>query len=231
MARRRRMKIWQILGGSRLAWWFRAKSALTASTVTVANVLVALLTSSPAHAAGGGEGGHHEPHVANWFSVAPEVNAEAPALGWMMFTFAVFVFIVYRAVARPFANFLEARHLTVKSAIEEARKAKDEAEKKQREYEEKLARLDDEVAKLKGEFEARGRAEIERLEAAGKAASARILKDAESTISAELKQAEVTLKAEASRLALELAEEQIKAALSDADESRLRKDFLQGLAN
>jgi F-type H+-transporting ATPase subunit b len=222
MARRRRVKIWQLLGGSRLSWWFHAKAALTASVLFVAHA---------AHAAGGGgEGGHHEPHVANWFSVAPEVNAEAPALGWMMFSFAVFLFVIYRAAGRPFANFLESRHTTVKNAIEEAKKAKDEAEKKQREYEEKLARLDDEIAKLKSEFETRGRAEIERLEVAGKAASARILKDAEATISAELKQAEVTLKTEASRLALELAEEKIKAVLSDADDARMRKDFFQGLS-
>jgi len=228
MSRRRRSKIWQLLGGTRLAWWFRAPRPLSS---TLAMLSTALFVATDALAAGGGEGGHHEPHVENWFSVAPEVNAHAPALGWMMCTFAIFCFIVYRAAGKPFAAFLETRHSTVKNAIEEAKKAKEEAEKKQREYEDKLARLDDEVGKLKSEFESRGRAEIERLEAAGKTAANRIMKDAEATIAAELKQAEVTLKAEASRLALEIAEEKIKSALSTQDDQRLRQDFLRGLSN
>jgi F-type H+-transporting ATPase subunit b len=226
MARRRHKKVSQMNERTRFTSWSRAETALTSSMLFVMHALV----SPSARAAGGAEGAHHEPHVANWFSVAPEVNAEAPALGWMMFTFAVFVFVVYRAAGRPFSNFLEARHSTVKNAIEEAQKAKAEAEKKQREYEDKLARLDDEVAKLRAEFETRGRAEIERLEAVGKSAAQRILKDAEATISAELKQAEVTLKAEASRLALEIAEEKIKAALSVADDVRMRQEFLKGLS-
>lgn len=227
MARRRRMKIWQFLGGTRLAWWFNAPRPLTS---TLAVLSTALFVAADALASGG-EGGHGEAHIENWFSVAPEVNAHAPALGWMMCTFAVFCFIVYRAAGKPFAAFLETRHTTVKNAIEEAKKAKEEAEKKQREYEDKLARLDDEVGKLKSEFESRGRAEIERLEAAGKTAANRIMKDAEATIAAELKQAEVTLKAEASRLALEIAEEKIKGALSAQDDQRLRQDFLRGLSN
>lgn len=229
MNRRRKSKLWQLLGGHRLTWWLpRPRHAAAAALAVVVPTL--------ALASGGGEetaehGGHHGPHVANWFSVDPAVNAHAPALFWMMFTFAVFLFILKRFAGGPFANFLQMRHQTVKNAIEEARKAKAEAEAKEREYAEKLARLDDEVGKLKAEFEARGKAEIDRLEAAGKVASQRILKDAEATIQAELQQAETALKTEAARLALELAEEKIRGGIGDADEARLRKEFLDGLAN
>ena len=185
-----------------------------------------------AHASGGEDAAsEHGAHVANWWVLTGPENAHAPALGAVMITFALFVGIVYWVGKRPFQQLLQSRHDEVKAAIEEARRAKDEAEAKKREYEERLAKLDDEVAKLKGEFEARGKAEAERLRELGRAAAERIAKDAEDTIAADVERAREELKAEAARLALQLAEERIKTALTADDEKRLRANFLSSLAN
>ena len=150
---------------------------------------------------------------------------------WLSLTFLMFVGVLIYFVKRPLGNYLEHRHTGIKSAIEEARLAKEEAESKKREYEQRLQQLDGEVTKLKAEFEARGRAEMERLEVAGKATAERILKDAESTIAADYARAQDALKAEAARLAVELAEQRITAALTANDEAQLRQGFIAEIAS
>ena len=55
--------------------------------------LATFLVANAAAAAGGeaaGHGGHHEPHVANWWGMG-EQYANTPALGWLTITFLIFV--------------------------------------------------------------------------------------------------------------------------------------------
>lgn len=195
-----------------------------------ASGLLAFALSAPVLAAGGEDGEHHA-HVANWFDPMGEKNHHAPALFWVMATFAVFVFLLYRFGYPALKQHIKVRHDDVKNAIEEAKKAREEAEAKKREYEGRLKALDDEIAALKQEFEERGKSEMTRLEEAGKTAAARIKKDAEDTISAESERAQESLRKEAAKLALELAEQRIMKAVSAADEKRLQDDFLNQLAN
>jgi F-type H+-transporting ATPase subunit b len=191
--------------------------------------LLAVTLATPAFASGGEDGEHHA-HVANWFDPMGEANHHAPALFWVMVTFAVFLFMLYRFAWPGLKQYIKVRHDDVKNAIEEAKQAREEAEAKKREYETRLKALDDEIAALKKDFEDRGKAEMARLEEAGRAAAERIKKDAEDTISAESERAQETLRKEASKLALELAEERIIKAVSSADEKRLQDDFLNQLA-
>lgn len=181
---------------------------------------------------GGEHGGdHHAPHIANWLNPIGETNKHAPAFVWVLFTFSVFAFLLYRFAGPQMRTYLQTRHDDIKRAIEEARVAKEEAEAKKREYEDRLRALDEEVAALKKDFEDRGKAELSRLEEAGKRAAERIKKDAEDTIAAEMERAQEGLKAEAAKLALELAEQTIKKAITDQDEKRLRESFLSQLAS
>lgn len=179
-------------------------------------------------AAGGAEHGH-EPHVANWFGLGRQ-HQEAPALGWMMVTFAVFVAILVGWVRKPLGNYLEARSGEVRRALMEAQQAKAEAEARAAESEERLRKLDAEVAALTAEFRAQGEAELVRLEAAARATAERIAKDAEDTLAAESERAREALKAEAAKLALELAEARIRGAIADGDHQRLTQSFIQDLS-
>jgi hypothetical protein len=63
--------------------------------LTSAAGLSLLAVSAPALATDGEDGDHHA-HVANWFDPMGEANHHAPALFWVMMTFAVFVFMLYR---------------------------------------------------------------------------------------------------------------------------------------
>lgn len=195
----------------------------------VAASLAALVASTAAlaeEAAHGGGG--HEPHVANWWGVGPEY-AHAPALGFVMITFAVFVGALVYFLRPRIGVLLENRADTVKKAIEEARRAKDAAEARAREAEQKLQSLETEMKRLKADFEQQGQAELERVEKLAHEAAARISRDAEETIAAEAERARLTLRGEAARLALELAEEKIRGALGADDDARLQKALIANL--
>ena len=203
------------------------------ATLKFAAPLLTLIPSLARAAGGegghGAAGGHHTPHVTNWFNFGAEW-AYAPALGWLFVTFFVFCGIVVYFVRKPLANFLESRSESVRKALAEAQQARSEAESKARDYETRLSRLDDEIAALRKEFVERGEAEEARLAEVGAQTAERIAKDAEDTIPAETERAQVMLGAEAARLAVALAEKKIISAASTADDARLHSAFLADLS-
>jgi len=194
----------------------------------------ALLAAASASAKGSENGGaaaeHHEAHFSdiNWFGIGAD-HSDAPALGFVFVTFAVFAGALVFLIRPKLVVLLENRSDDVKKAIDEAKRAKDAAEARARDAEEKLANLANEMTRLKQDFEAQGKIEMERIEKMAHQTAARIAKDAEDTIAAEAVRAQHTLRAEAARLALELAEERIKGALSKEDDVRLHGSLLNGL--
>ncbi|MEW5853896.1 MAG: ATP synthase F0 subunit B [Myxococcota bacterium] len=189
--------------------------------------LAAALPAVDALAAGGGGGAHgggHAPHVEFW-----KWSMEAPPIGWMVFDFAVFMFLLVRYAGKPLSNYLVQRHTGVKKAMEEAAAAKAEAERKAREYEDRIKKLDAEVAAIKEDFVRNGQLVRERLVENGKVSADRLLKDAQLTISAEEKRALESLKSEAARLALEMAEKMVRERLAAPDHKRMTDDFIREL--
>ena len=190
---------------------------------------VVVLGATAAFAGGGEGGGDHHAHIANWWTPTGEKNAHAPAFGWVVATWLIFIGIVVKAAAKPLKAVLVGRHETVKNAIEAAAKAKAEAEAKKAEYERRLASLDDELAEMREDFEARGKAERARLVEQAEKMAERIEKDAEDTINAEVERATETLRTEAGKLALELATAKVEKAISADDHQRLETAFLSEL--
>lgn len=176
-----------------------------------------------------GAEGHGPPHVSNWWGLGHE-HANAPALGWLSITFAVFVGGLLVLLRPRISSLLINRSDTVQKAIEEAKTAREAAEKKARDAEKKLAALETEMQKMKSDFEEQGRAEAARLEKLAHDTAARIQKDAEDTIAAERERAMQQLRAEAAKLALELAEERLRSALTAGDDARLQKALVDHLA-
>ncbi len=194
--------------------------------------LATFLVANAAAAAGGeaaGHGGHHEPHVANWWGMG-EQYANTPALGWLTITFLIFVGVLVFFGRPAIKRHLETRADVVERAIAEARRAKEDAERRAADAEQKLAALAGEVEKMKGGFAAQGKLESERIAAAAEEMSKKIGRDAEDTITAEIERAKEALRLEASKLALQLAEERIKTMLSAADDDKLKQSLIQGLS-
>lgn len=160
-----------------------------------------------AHASSGS--GHGTPEI-NWWGLGGK-HSEAPAMGWLLITFVIFVYVMARVIKKPLALYLETRSKEIQRAIEEGHKAKLESKQKLRTYEEKLSSLDSEIARMKASFAEQAQAERILKEKITKESGARILKDAEDTIKAEFE-----------RSKNRLAEEVITQALAQAQASILQ---------
>ncbi len=179
--------------------------------------LVGLLFSAQAMASG-------DAHVTNFFSTFSD--SHAPDLGWMLVTFSVFAFVLYKFGILKLKAYVADRHVEIKDAIEKAQKAKAEADAARAAFEERLRGLDQEITKLKADFKQQGEKEKARLEASGKAAAERIRNDAEETITQERNALELELKNDLIRRAFKSARAQIQSELSDSDHQRLEQDFV-----
>lgn len=172
-----------------------------------------LLLSSVAFASDHG-GGHGESHEIQWFY-----------LGGQIFTFFVFAIGLFVAAKKPVQKFFVERHTAVKTAVEEAQRAKADAEAKAKLYEEKMKDIDAELKKLASTFQASAAAEKERLLEEAAAAAKRIAKDADALIATELEKAQHKLRQEAVELALSLAEEILKREIKGDDQKKLVSEF------
>jgi F-type H+-transporting ATPase subunit b len=160
----------------------------------------------------------------NWWGLGSQY-AERPALGWSLLTFFIFVGILFYAIRKPLSQYLIARSEQIRSAIEEAKRAKEEADARMREYQTKLSKLDEESARMKAEFIEQGRREKELYQETARKVSAAIASEATETIQAELSRAFAVLRAEASGLAIELAQKEIEERLNRDMESKLYERF------
>jgi F-type H+-transporting ATPase subunit b len=177
---------------------------------------VALLASS-----GGGHGGG-DPQI-NWWSF----DQHRPAVGWLMVDFAIFIGLLVYFGRKPMCEFLAARSLKVKNAIDEATKAKEAAEERAAELEQRLKDLDGEVKGLREDIKKAGEREREQLKADGAKAAERMVRDTDMQVKSELARARESLKAEAVTLAIELAERRLRESLTADDYKSLNQQFVK----
>lgn len=180
---------------------------------TVAGLLaIAILLPSMALASAGG--GH---------------EAGGMSMTWKLINFGILAVGVYLVWTKVINGLLDKRSAGIKTAIEDAQRARDEAEKKAAEYKEKLSLLDRKIADIHSELKLEGEAEKARIIAeAGKAAE-RLKTQAKAAAEQEIKKARLEIREEAAKAAVELAEEILKKELSPEDHQRLVKGYLNNL--
>jgi F-type H+-transporting ATPase subunit b len=177
-------------------------------------IALSLLTTTAAMAADHG-GGHGEgAHEIQWYY-----------LGGQIFTFFVFAIGLFVLAKKPIQKFFLDRHTAVKTAVEEAQRAKAEAEAKAREYDAKIKEVGAELQKLAATFQASAAAEKQRMLEEAEATAKRISKDAEAVIATELEKAQTKLRQETVDLALKLAEEILRREIKGDDQKRLVSEF------
>lgn len=170
---------------------------------------------------------HNAATSINWWDLG---NAEAPALGWYIITFAIFVGLLIRFVRKPLSVYLEARARDIKSAIEEAKKAKEEANAKMARYESRLAALDEEIAKLRAEFERRGEQEKANFEKSASHLAQQITKEAEENLVFEVRHALSVLKTNMADAVVNQAKAQLESSKDRATEATLKSVFNKGVS-
>jgi len=162
----------------------------------------------------------------NWWDLA---NKEAPALGWYLLTFLIFLGLVIHFVRKPLRAFLEARSSDVRTAIEEAKKAKEQAQKQMAEFERKVAALDEEIAQMRKEFISRGEAERAAFEKSTAQMAQQITKEAEDNLLFDSRHALLTLKTDMAEAVIAKAKAELESAKDRSTESALKGVFNKGV--
>jgi F-type H+-transporting ATPase subunit b len=170
-------------------------------------------------------------HAINWWHMGSAYK-DAPALGWLIITFIIFVYGIIKVINKPLALYLEMRSKTIKEQIEEGIRAKKEGEEKLHEYEEKLKTLDKEIENLRKHVLDQAESEKQEREKLFLEMKDRIIKEADDTIKADYIRYKNRLAEEAIKKALQEAENIIKNNRHKQDEidQALRIKFLQDLS-
>lgn len=193
------------------AWFLRLWVA-----VLIAGAVLAL--ASPAvFAAGGGEGGHQEAQHAAHFG---------KSMVFQLINFALLVILLVYVYRKNAGGAFEKRSEEVRTAMEEAAKAKKAAEDKYLEYQTRVSELDAEIEKL---FELAGRdADKERasmIEEAERQA-AKIVEQAELTARHEVVLAKQALRQEAAELTAQMAADAIRKAATPEDQRKWVQTYI-----
>lgn len=153
-------------------------------------------------------------------------QASIGSLFWPFVNFIIFVGILFYFLSKPAREFLLNRRDSVKSAIEEATKAKEVAEAKYREYEKKLEQSVQEIESILATLTKEGELEKKRdIEDAEKRAE-RMKEQVKMAVDRELEKAKIVLREEAAELALETAEKFLIDNITAADQERLTKNYI-----
>lgn len=166
--------------------------------------------ASPALAAsgGGGEGALRE-------------------LAWLLFNFAVLVFIVYRFTRKPIGQYFANRGAAIDADIRTASDRLEQAETRHRELQAQIQSLDAELEEIRATAGRRAEAERDRMLSDARLAAERIRSGASAAIDREVDRARAELREQASELAIELAAGYLRDRMDDADRERLIEEFIE----
>lgn len=164
----------------------------------------------------------------NWWGIGGAYK-DAPALGWYLLTFAIFLMALIYFIRKPLMLFLETRALDIERAIEEAKIAKAQAEKRVVEYEQRLKALDGEIEKLKADFLKQGEQEKAAFEKTAADLSAQIAKEAEENLVAEVRRALFSLKSDMADAIIASARSQLEKTTDENANDALKQVFKAGV--
>lgn len=164
----------------------------------------------------------------NWWHLGSAYQ-DAPALGWVIITFLIFVYGMAKVIKQPLTLYLEMRSKTIKEQIEEGIKAKEEGQKQLKEYEEKLKSLDQEIESMRERVLNQAEAEKKERELLFLDMKNRIITEAEDTIKADFLRYKNHLAKEVIDKAFTEALDMIQTQQGEVD-SALKSRFLQDLA-
>ncbi|MBH1989523.1 MAG: ATP synthase F0 subunit B [Myxococcaceae bacterium] len=145
----------------------------------------------------------------NWWGIGPSYR-ESPAIGWVLLTFAIFLFLLYRFARTPLRTYLEDRSNRIRTAIQEAQIAREDAARKLSQYESRLAELDAEIASMKLDFQNQGKQEQARLQEEAEKIAELIRTESQETLKAEILRTVAKLKRDLAEKVLGSALEHLK---------------------
>jgi F-type H+-transporting ATPase subunit b len=207
-----------------LLTWLLGNPSTRRAFARTAMVCTVMLFASAALAAGGGHGGHGDPHI-NWWTW----SQEAPPVGWFILDFIAFVGLLVFLLKKPVAAMFQKRHETIKASIDEATSTHAKAQAHYTEYHSKIARLDDEVGKLIAGAKDDGKSERENIIAAAKEYARGLREASELAAGQEAKDTEMRLRQQFVGAVMVKAEELIHTEMKKDDQVRLLEQAIKEL--
>ncbi|MGD0126731.1 MAG: hypothetical protein ABSF46_15320 [Terriglobia bacterium] len=167
------------------------------------------------------------------FALAAESGEEGEKEGRELICKVINLSILVGALAyllrKPAADFFAQRSRSIRTGLEEGRKALEASQAQLKVVEEKLKHLEEEIAEFKAAAAREMEAERQRLKLAAAEAAEKIIQSARAQTEAAARAAKLELKMYASDQAVKLAEKIIRQRLDDAGRKKLVADFVAGV--
>lgn len=178
----------------------------------LAFIATALLISTPAWAAGGGDGG-----------------IPLTEIGIHAVNFVLMYGLLFFLLRKPVSELLKQRQASIRQDLEDAAGAKNDAQARLDAIQAKLDDFDAEVAKMTADAREDAAAEAKYTAERTERDATMLREMTAGTVREETRNARARLQQDAVDAAVKLAEEKLRAEISGADQTRLANDFLGAL--
>ena len=190
---------------------------IKAAVVIAISGLIVALAGSAALAGGCGEGGQAgERHAVHF----------GKEMVFQIINFILLVCLLLWVYRKNAAGGFEKRSHEIKTAMEDAARAKKEAEDKYLEYQARIAQLDEEIGKILELSKEDAQKERVSIIEEAKKQSEKIVQQAELTAKHEVVLAKQELRKEAAELAAQMAADAIKQAATPEDQRKWVQDYI-----
>ncbi len=146
-----------------------------------------------------------------------------------LLNFAVMLGILVKFAAKPFKDFLQNRHNSVKEKVDEADRLLKEAEALKKTYDAKLAGLDSEMEAFRTKAIQEAEQEKSKIVAEARTLADRIRQQAQLAYDQETKDAMTAVQAQIAHRTLQGAETAVKQAFKEEDHSKMVDEFIEKL--
>jgi len=164
------------------------------------------------------------------YAPAPESGEEGKKEGrelvYKLINLSILVGALAYLLRKPAADFFAQRSASIRTSLEEGRKALESSQAQLKTVEEKLKHLEEEIAEFKAAAAREMEAERQRLKVAAAEAAEKIIQSARTLTEAAARAAKLELKTYAAQEAVKLAEEIIRQRLDGEGQKKLVADFL-----
>jgi len=158
-----------------------------------------------------------------------EGKKEGRELIYKLINLSILVGALAYLLRKPAADFFAQRSASIRTALEEGRKALEASQAQLKAVEEKLKHLEEEIAEFKASAAREMEAEGQRLKVAAAQAAEKIIQSARAQTEVAARAAKLELKMYTAQQAVKVAEEIIRQRLDDAGRKKLVGDFLSSV--
>ncbi len=168
--------------------------------------------------------------VINWWKIGSDYK-DAPAIGWQIFTFIIFVYLIIYFAKKPLNKFLESRSIKIENDIMQANKNMTEAESQNFLLKKEKRTLIDKTKKIKENYTIAGMNEKKKIINSAKNLVKRIENETEKSVEVEVLNARKDLKLKIVKAAILKSEVFLKKNITLDDDIKLQKNFVKEFEN